>query len=299
MAVDSRTFVPTVPGPPLLPERPVPTRRQQLLVLDGIQPPAGRWVDANDILQLQVRNSLAGVQLQVSARLMEPDGRIITPAFTLSPTSDRAINSATQALYEGYLLSASVQAIGATLPRRGQTYGILKLNRMPAPSNLIHYILGADYVSSLVALEWPYGRVVAPTEGPGVLNSIAVAAPLAGNDWSQTVPTNGRWRIRSAIAALATSAAVAARQVFLQATDGVNQLFGIPAQQTQAAGTTVTYQFVPGVPYTTVISGNLPVFLPPDMQLFQAFIIRALTVNLQAGDVWSAIRLEIEEWLED
>ncbi len=264
-----------------------------------IQPPAGLWVDENDVLLVNCRNSLAGVQLQVSARLMEPDGRISTSQFTLSPTSDRSINSASQALYEGYFLGASVAAIGATVPTRGQTYCALRLNRMPAPSNLIHYLLGADYVSGTLALEWPFGRTIGAIEGPGILRSIAGTTPGAGADFTQTVPTSARWKPRAVEATLTTSAAVASRNPRLQVTDGANVLYTLDVSDGIAASSTVIFSWVMGWPLTPATTAFATRAFPADSPVFGGWIIRAQTANLQVGDTWTAVRFAVEEWIED
>ncbi len=283
----------------LLPPDAVEVLRQLELRRHYLLAPPPLWVTPDDILLLQCRNSLAGVQLQVSARLMGTDGRIETPQFTLSPTSDRTINSATQALYEGYLLGASVAAIGATVPTRGQTFATLKLQRQPAPSNLVHKVLGADYVSGTLALEWPYGRVIGSIEGPGILRSVLGTAPAAGADWTQTVPTSARWRVRGFTASLTTSAVAGTRQPQIQVTDGVNVLFTIDAANTLAASLTAAFSWVPGYPNTPLAVATRTTFIPLDLTLFAGWIIRASTVNIQAGDQWTAPRFAIEEWLED
>ncbi len=294
-----KTFWDNSAAASLLPPDALEVLRQIELRRHGVLPPAPLWVDANDILQLQCRNSLTGAQLQVSARLMQPDGKITTPQFTLSPTADRTINSATQALYEGYLLGASVAAIGGTVPTRGQTYSALKVNRMPAPSNLTHYLLGADYVSGTLALEWPFGRTIGAIEGPGVLRSIAGTAPAAGADVTQTVPTNARWKVRAVEATLVTSAVAGNRNPRLQVTDGVNVLYTLDVSEVVAAGTTFPLVWIMGYPISPSPSpaGSRP--FPTDSPVFGGWVIRTNTTGILGGDQWSAVRFFVEEWIED
>lgn len=299
MANDVKTFWPGAAAAPLLPERAGPVVLQPPLLQKDIQPPAALWVDANDILELRTRNSQSGVSLQVSARLMEPDGRIITPQFTQAPTADRTINSATQALYQGYLLGATVIPIGGTLPRRGQTFCLLRVTRMPAPSALTHFVLGADYVTASQPLEWPYGRIANPLDGRGAMLSNTVTTPAAGADWSFATSGQARTLIRGGTAQLVTAAAVATRQVALIVDDGATTLYTIEAASTQLAGITQVYSFIPGDTLTTLIATQQPVFLPPELVLGPGWRIRVSTTALQAADQWSAIQLFLEQWLED
>lgn len=269
------------------------------LLQRGVSPPAAMWVNADDFLFLHCRNSLAGVTVQVAARLLEPDGRITTPAFTLAPTSDRTLNTASQQLYSGWLLSATATVSGTPLPTRGQTYCVLKLQRSPAISALNHYLLGGDYISGSYGLQWPSGRLSPSLDGQGIMRSVLGTAPAAGADWSQAAPTSGRWRIRFITVSLTTSATVANRNPLLQFTDGTNLLLETENTIAQLAGTTVRYSWY--------ISGNLGVnqgltnfALPlPEHYLFPAWVVRVVTGGLQAADQWTAPRFAVEEWLED
>ncbi len=294
-----KTFWDTPAAATLLPPGALEVIKQLELYKRTIQPPAALWVDANDLLTLKSRNSLSGVNLQAVARVMEPDGRINTTLISQGPSTDRSINTTSQALYEGYLLSASVIAIGPTFPTRGQTYATLQLLRMPSPSNLTHFVLGADYVTGSLGIEWPYGRTISPLEGQGVLRSIAVTTPAAGANWTQTVPTGARWRVRDARFRLVTSAVAGSRVPVIRLTDGVNVLAEFGTTLSQAAGVTVDWNAIAGQGFESDATGPNVEYMQPEVMLLAGWIITVRTPAIDVGDQYSAVRLTVEEWIED
>ncbi len=294
-----KTFLDAAKAPALLQDRPVPTPFAPRDVPGGLFPPPPVWVDNDDFLLVQCRNSLAAVQLQVSARLLLAEGRITNPAFTLLPTSDRTLNTAAQQLTPGYLIGAAVVAIGATVPTRGQTYTVLKLQRGPGASALNHFLLGADYLSGSLGLEWPYGRTVGAIEGPGILRSVLGTAPAAGAEWTQTVPTNARWRIRGVRVLLATGAAVANRFPGLRVDDGVNPFYVSTNSVAIVASSNFNVNWIPGLPTTGQQTADENGYMPPDLILFGGQRLLSSTTGLQAADAYGAPRFFVEEWIED
>ncbi len=265
----------------------------------GLMPDTIRWVTPDESLQLNCRNSLAGVQLQVISRIWNPSGDLIQSDFFITPPSDRSAQIVFQPLYYGYLASVSVYVVGPTFPRRGQTYAALYLNKNPVGGSLIQAPLGAGYLDSQHIVGWPYGRMQAAAEGPGVLTSVLGTAPAAGADWTQTVPSFARWRVRAVRATLTTSAAAGTRQVFLVADDGANTFYAPPSSLGQGPNQTITYDFVPGTTFLTFTGGVQPVVIPQDLVLDAGHRVRSLTGTLQAGDQWTAPRLLIEEVIEN
>ncbi len=259
---------------------------------------AGQWVTPDELLIITVRNALAGVALAFNGRLWVPPDKVVELNQPIVPTSDRSLNTFAQALDYGYLVSAAVIASSGA-GRRGQTLAAMQLARPPKTAFAPKLFMGQDYVTGMNAVLWPSPRVVGGIEGPGALYSIAVTTPGAGADWTQTVPTGARWRIRGGTAQLVTSAAVATRQVALVIDDGVNTLFTSESASTQLAGVTQVYDLLPGGTVTTLVSTHQPLFQPVDLILSAGWRIRTSTGAIQAGDQWSAIRLLVEESLED
>ncbi len=270
------------------------------LVTKGVQPPAALFVTPDDALQLAIRNSLAGVSVQVVARVLRPRGDVTLVQYTFAPGTTRAVQITSQPLTYGYLISAVVYAIGATIPRRGQTYASLAVVKPPIGGFLAATPLGGDYLTASNFVSWPYGRVINPTEGPGVLLSITPATPAAGAEWSQTVPTGARWRIRGIRMNFVTSAAVATRQPQLLIADAgagtvlfFNQGLGI------VASSNVILNWVPGWPVVFVQQSSFTSSIPLDLVVFQGFSLQSFTSSLQVGDQYLPVRILVEEWLED
>lgn len=273
----------------------------------GVPPaPAGltsgvlsEWVTPDDLLLIQVRNALAGVTLSVGARAWNPVDGVKEFNQDITPTSDRSQNTFSVQLYYGWLVSAAIRATAGS-PRRGQTLATLSIARPPATAFRPKMILAQDYVTTQYGPLWPGGRQSLGVEGPGMLYSQAVATPGAGADWVQTVPTGARWLLHGIYATLATAIAAGSRQPLLVIDDGTNKLVAQDTAQTQAASLTQDWSWGPGVITTGVVQGGVHVVgLPFPVPMFAGWRVRPITGAIQAADQWSAIRLAVEEWLED
>ncbi len=274
--------------------------RQRLVVNEqGLEELAPLWVTPDDLLIIGVRNSLAGVTLNVEGRLWGPGGDFMDPFETVSPPADSTLNFTSINLGYGYLVSAGVQAVGSTLPRRGQTYCTLQVGRPPKATFRNAKPLASGYVSGSQFLAWPGGRVQDAIEGPGFLQSLAGTAPGPGADWTQTVTTNQRWRIRSVRASLTTAVAAGSRRPRLIVDDGANTLMDIDPNVTQAPSLTVAYDWIPGYPSTGILIVETELNIPADLQLFSGWRIRSLTDAIQGADQWTAPRFGLESWIED
>ncbi len=280
------------PGP-----HPPDIRRLNILT-EGLQPPTALWVTPDDLLIAGVRNSVAGVNVAVNGRLWLPGGDFANVGFTAVPGSVRALQFFQSPLQYGYLVSAVAYATG-TMPKRGQCLVSLQVARPPFSAFLIYWFMGQDYLTSLDAVYWPGGRNVPGVEGPGFVRAVTIGAPAAGTDWSQTVPTGARWRIKGVRARLTTSAALGSRFPRLQIDDGVTIFLELDTNVPQAPSTIFSHQWAP--PGTTteiqIADQNRP--LPLGWELSPGHVIHPVTTSLAAGDQWDAARLFVEEVIED
>lgn len=322
-------------GVPLLPKpgQPAPLRSDEFagsavpnfasFALSGVGPPSTLYIQRDDVLVIQAATSTTNEVVTVSGRMLlapmprggQPDtpkgglpvtdarnANVIEPfTVTLAPASNRTVVTKQVVLAEGYLLSmASLATVAAT---RGQTFVRATLVRgagnAPQPSQ----VLFADYVTTAFGAAFPNGRAVSPVEGPGFVRTFLAANPPAGADWTITIPSNARWKIRAWSALLTASATVANRQVVLTAGGGGGNGFLAPALTNVTAGQAATFSAAPLSTYT----GVLPLFqilpLPGDLFLsgatgiLQSFGVS--TTGLQVGDQWSNISVVIEEWLDN
>jgi hypothetical protein len=135
----------------------------------------------------------------------------------------------------------------------------------------------------------------------------AISNPAAGADLVFTNVPGEAWEDFSLFGRLVTSATVATRQVLLLLNDPIDgTLIKVPAPTTQLASTTVDYLFGPAgySTYQTSAAGNFCVVGVPDKMIlsqiywpgdsFSSLLQRTLetsTINKQAGDQWSLLRL--------
>lgn len=257
------------------------------------------WVTPDDLLIIGVRNSLAGLTLGFNGRGWHADGGVAELNLQIIPGSARALQFFSLPLHYGYLTSAAVSVL-AGAPNRGQTLVSMQIARPPAATFATKMFLGQDYVTGQSAVLWPGGRTVGGAEGNGLPVSVSVAQPAAGVDWGQLVPTGARWLLRAIKATLATSATVGNRQPALLITDGLNNLVQDPSPLTQAASLTQTWNWVPGLPTMGVATLTVQqMALPFPIVLKAGWQVKVSTVNLSGTDQWSAVFLDVEEWIED
>lgn len=288
----------------------------------GIDPPSPLYLQRDDVLVLEVQGNVP-VTISINGRLLlapaprggqpqppETAGQAVVPldvAAVIQPfqTAFRytSVVGATQQIivpmWEGYLLSVSVTDGGSS--QRGVTFVRAFIARAPttplAPFPV--YPLFSDYTTQNHVIGWPGGRTVYSTEGPGQLAISTVGNPAAGADWTLTVPLNFRDRIQSFNAQLVTSATVANRIVRVQNISGLGGIIwqsaaqqAIPASTTaQVSGSSTN---VPSITDPTTVNLALP---SPDF-LRSGDKLAVSTVGLQAGDQWSNITVELEQWVD-
>lgn len=265
---------------------------------ENIAPSTQNWVTPDDALLVFHQSSVAGVQIQVLGRVLLWDGTISFYGGTFTTFADRLIYNRFFTLQYGFLLGATCYSFGTPIPLRGQTLCALNLVRSPASNTQIHYGLGMDYLTRDNTINWPYSRIISGIEGPGILSSILGTAPAAGAEFSQTVPTNARWRLRGCRVQFTTSAAVATRFVNLAVDDGANTFYLIPSPTSFAASASPTIDFVAGLGASTTAGQDFVATLPGEIPMLAGWRVRSFTTSLQAGDQYGAPRFFVEEVIE-
>lgn len=256
------------------------------------------YMTGEESLRLRSFCSLAGVTLALEGRILHLDGSIAPISAPHVCNSDRSAAETVHAIGPGWLQHVSVRAIVGA-PLRGQCFAVVEIVRGRDAAMQPLGVVAQGYAFASTGLAWPGSPIVDSVDGPGLIRSIAVADPAAGAEWSETVPTNARWRLLGVDAPLVTDVTVANREVVLTIDDGANIVAEITAAQNQAASLTRRYSFARGVQRgvsatATIINAPLP-----DALLLAGYRVRSVTTNLQAGDNWGAPRLWVEEWIED
>ena len=199
--------------------------------------------------------------------------------------------------YEVHGDPLSVTASPLTAPvRRGECYLRVTLLLDGEPVKR----LMAAYLTDGKTLTWPPGVHEAMTAIPG--NDIVILGtnPAAGVEIIEAVPVNTRRRIKVMRFTLGTDGTVVNRYVITTIDDGVTTFYDHIAP-VQIASQTMIYNPTRGMGYEeTAFDANNKVRIPiPDIPLSQGWRIRTATLNLQAGDDFSAPLTELEEWIEE
>jgi hypothetical protein len=139
--------------------------------------------------------------------------------------------------------------------------------------------------------------VFGKSEGPGTLRSVAGAAPAAGADISDTVPTGARWQLLSFATSLTTSGTVANRAPLWTFDDGANVVYRVSGNINQTASTTWNYDGMQGfgTPLIAQVLA-LAVALPANNRLGSGYRIKTVTGAIQAADQWAATQYSVLEW---
>lgn len=267
--------------------------------LKGVEPPSPIYVTRDDTLVMEVWNSLANLQVTCSYRFLDAlTGQVIVGPLIAFPGATRALQNFSTTLGEGFLLAVQVGHPNVG-PRRGQTFVVVALERGFPNSSFGSTTLIADYLTENVPLGWPGARQESSIEGPGFIRNIVVANPAAGADIVNTVPANARWRPIAFQYALTTSATVATRTSQVVLADNLGNAFFQNTQgATQAASLTVVYNWSTLTNITPVVLGQTLNTFPPGVFLEAGWQINTVTNAIQAGDQYSGIRLQVEEWIE-
>jgi hypothetical protein len=257
----------------------------------------GIYLSNDEHVRLVAHCSAASVRLAIEGRLIAIDGSINTIRTELAPTSDRLASTAIANAREGWLLHGHVRVVSGA-PNIGQCFARVEIVRGRTGDVTPLMTLAQGYVGALSNLTWPQQFTVAPGDGRGFIRNVTGTDPAAGVEWSETVPTNARWRLISARASFVTDATVPVRTVTITIDDGTTTVYTIPSHTTQAASLTFIYEaFAAGV--SGYASGSTIVIpCPPDAVMMPGWRIRSQTGAIVAGDNWGAPQLWVEEWIE-
>lgn len=269
--------------------------------INDVPPPAELYINVDDALVVQAASSVTPEIITVNVRLLLPNGRLEDNQFQIRPNATRTVLRQVFSLAEGFLLSIS--AVANVAASRGMTFARIYLQRGASGSGQPGQVLFSDYVTTQLTSAYPGGRLLSPTEGPGVVYSFLVANPGAGLDWSQTVPVNSRWRVRSWSANFTASAAAGNRVVGVLVAGVGGGLWLAEALANVVANGIVQVSAGGIQPYISVNANILLLPLPPDLVITGSSLIPqsigSQTFGLLAGDTWTGIHVLVEEWLDN
>lgn len=260
-----------------------------------VGPPTSLYVTLDDVILFQGWAPLATTPVRLSMRLLTPEG-VVVPSFYIINVAANGTTPTLKAItnLEGFVLSMSAEVATGLA---GAVWVNVVIQRGTGTQDFTQGLnILQGYPSLTDTLSWPQAPPAKSIDGRGLANVVAIGNPGAGADYSFTVPAGVNWLLRSLRLQLVTSAAVASRFVTLRLDDGVGNIFAdLPCGTAQTAGTTETYTWTNGSSVANVNVANLGP-LPTECRLPGAMRIRTNTANLQAGDQFSGLAMELETY---
>jgi hypothetical protein len=233
----------------------------------------------------------------ISYRLLRADGELVLGQFQLNPLQGQTAVSHAENMAEGFLLSVSCQAAVAT--QRGMTFLRVFLTDPALGNGQPSYSLFADYVTNQQSPAHPNGRVLAPTEGPGLLRTFTGLPPALGAEWVINPPFNIRWRVMVINAFLTTSAVVANRTPRMTANFFAASIFQSGGTVLQPASKQYGYAWSTGLDFTFDGINRVVEPLPDNFFVNNNGLFASFTNGLDPGDQWTAPVAFVEEWLQN
>ena len=157
--------------------------------------------------------------------------------------------------------------------------------------------LAAGYVYGFRGLSWPLNNIEAPVPvGWGAPKQNSVTNPAAGSDFTFTNKVYSFSEIQSVTFTLTTSATVANRRVHLAIFDGGlgNQDYHSSVDQTASQTRNYTCSAIGGAG-SYANDNDIIIPIPPRLKGWGEFTIASSTLNLQAGDQFSFVRVNLIE----
>jgi hypothetical protein len=262
-----------------------------------LKEPHAFFMTGDDYLLVSTLSSAAGTLL-IGFRFLTLDGVIMAGERTHSVSGSRTTPDTSRiALGEGWLLNLTIATdsdnglLGANFIRVDVTRGISAVSRVIAT-------LLQGSANDENRLVWPGSPIRSSLENPGRLRSITGTNPAAGAEIIETVPTGARWRVIAGSFRFVTDATVSSRQPRLTITDGTNTIWAGEEAANVTASDDVRHNFGLGTERLAHLGDDRQYPFPTEMVLGAGFAIQTATLNLQAGDNFSALQFLVEEWLE-
>ncbi len=191
----------------------------------------------------------------------------------------------------------SIFSFNGVIPvRRGQCYARVTLLFRGKQIG----ILSSAYVTDAKGIAYPPGVHEGFAEGPGYVYAATTEISEITKEIEGIVPENARWRVRSLKFRFDTSGVVADRGVKLKVMSGAHYYYPVSDVVKQKADFNVHYSAVLGGDARVgVVDPNYVSLKLPDIILVGGDKIGTWTSGIQVDDVWYAVCLFVEEWIEE
>lgn len=235
--------------------------------------------------------------VRVRGRFVRLDGSVEYFSHDHVSAGDRTLHTTDFKLGEGYILNLTAVCVDGS-PQIGSLFCVVQVIRGLGGATELMGVLLQGYVTTTIALAWPGSPIVHPLDGPGNTATAFGTNPALGAEINEMVPAGLVWRVCSVRAVLTTTAAAVTRRPILIYDNGADIDLAIPHPETVGASGASSFHWMIGGTYSDGLIGFGQVGpLPGERRLGQLYRIRTSTLNLQAGDAWSAIRIGVEQWM--
>lgn len=275
----------------------MPPTKEQIAQVAPFREPSAFYVTGEDNIRVASLNSVSGVQVTITGRMLTLDGRIAPFTIPHSPNADRTVRNQIHILGEGWIQNLSA-VVTAGAPLYGQTWIRVEVVRGSTGAVEPLAVLMQGCVTAVQKIAFPGTPVHATHERPGAIRSVTGTDPAAGAEVTETVPAGARWRLLQLSTVLATDATVSNREARIILDDGTTQYFESGATAVVAASASAAIVLWRGSFLPSLSSTLRGLNAPEYIILLAGHRIRTETSNLQAGDNYGAPQLLIEEWLE-
>ena len=253
------------------------------------------------------------VEASLIAPVVRNDLGIVVPvtlgnwlnSFNVSPTSSFPYIPSTGTTYTVFLTSEAITSVtlqadvGGTIEPQPVTCHLLGTTATTFTYGLA-VLPGQSYEVTLAAAAGSSVREFAgiTRADPAPLQVVSVPSPAAGADWSYTLPWPAK--VVSVSGQLATSATAATRWPNLAGLLGPANTYAQYLAMTTAGVGASLYQHLqgwPGAPAPPLLNSGNPgasMFTVPPGVLPAGTTVESITFNLQAGDQWSGVVLQLE-----
>jgi hypothetical protein len=241
--------------------------------------------------------AIPGVTLTLAGVMLTDDYEMRPTVYTVQPTGNRVLTQQAFVIGGGMLTHLEVFA-SAGAPIGCQCYVRVELAQGQGGGALTSVATVCEgYVTANVALSYP-GQSNRSTDGRGTFRTVVGTVPAAGADFLDTVPINTRWALQAVAFTLVTAVTVGNRIPILTIDDGTHVLWESSHNANVAASITANFRAGAGVQLFTIQANDFVIPLPTTLLLAPGSRIRSATGGIVAGDQYSAIVYNVEEWID-
>lgn len=257
-----------------------------------VQSAPGPYVMNGDFLRLNANSTDPSATLQFNGRLMRVDGEVVPINAIMVITGAGVQTAVVSPLTDGWIIGFIVFVSAGTITdgeivvsvevQQGSGNGATRVIALASGEVTNTRSLGAGAFLAIPA------TITTTVPAPAV---IPVTSPVAGAQWTATVPAATSWEILAIYAQVLFSAAVAARNIYLTVTMSGRTVARLTGFNGWVGPATGIWNWAPGLGLSSqvVAAGSIVYDSMPPLVLGPASTIVSSGDNFDVADQWSAI----------